>query len=490
MLIVDSTNYLPQAYWQDFGLIPEAFLPIGGKIYLTALCESFNALYSDTYLILPSQSSANPYSLEVLNKFSPEINIITPESFHEIFFEATSSITFVSHLAFPSGATASSTDSSQSFILRCHLSDPPHTFESFSKHIHDLRITSYSQDLLLDSFDLSVPANYFKLRAQLVNLRFFNSLNITDNVLTKQCSLLGKAQEEWLWYQEAKQHIPQYIPTPLSFIPPDSYSIEYYPFISLSEAYVFGNLSFTQWQVILSDLSIFYSNFSLLDSSHYDPSTFSSMTVPSLNQFVINKVYSRLSSFSKNISHLYDSDIFSLPISLNGLPPVTIQQLLDFSLNALQALVHCPFLFHGDLCLSNILYDSRLGTFKVIDPRGLIKFPHQDPSIISSQVYDMMKLCHSLLGRYDFINYGFISTSSFVFNKSLEISVDFSLPAIKEDICEFASSLKFDGQHSLSDYYPSTILLFLSMLPLHSDSLGKQLALLANAVHIYHEKHQ
>ena len=89
--------------------------------------------------------------------------------------------------------------------------------------------------------DLAIPSNY-RLRAQLVNVRFFNSLSINSNVLTKTCKVPGKAREEWLWYDSANKIIPNLVPVPIKYSP-ESYSIEYYPSISLSETFVFGNLS-------------------------------------------------------------------------------------------------------------------------------------------------------------------------------------------------------------------------------------------------------
>ena len=81
MLIIDSTNFLPNSYRHDFGAIPEVFLPIGGKILLVALCEALNFDYQDTHIILPSLSSPNPYSLDVVNHLTPDVNVHTPDSF-------------------------------------------------------------------------------------------------------------------------------------------------------------------------------------------------------------------------------------------------------------------------------------------------------------------------------------------------------------------------------------------------------------------------
>ncbi len=54
---------------------------------------------------------------------------------------------------------------------------------------------------------------------------------------------------------------------------------------------------------------------------------------------------------------------------------------------------------HGDLCLSNILYDLRSRICKLIDPRGSFA----SAGIYGDVRYDVAKLFHSVYGLYDFI---------------------------------------------------------------------------------------
>ena len=55
-------------------------------------------------------------------------------------------------------------------------------------------------------------------------------------------------------------------------------------------------------------------------------------------------------------------------------------------------------LSHGDLCLSNILWDESSNIFKLIDPKGI-------ESMYLDEYYDIAKLCHSIVGNYDDIVY-------------------------------------------------------------------------------------
>jgi hypothetical protein len=57
-------------------------------------------------------------------------------------------------------------------------------------------------------------------------------------------------------------------------------------------------------------------------------------------------------------------------------------------------------LSHGDPCLSNILFDGRIGLFRLIDPRGATV---RDAALMHP-LYDLAKFSHSVLGGYDFVN--------------------------------------------------------------------------------------
>ena len=288
MLIIDSTNFLPNSYRHDFGVVPEVFLPIGGKILLTALCEALHFDYQDTHVILPHLSSPNPYSLDVVNHLTPEVNVHTPDSFRSIYV-MTFPILFCISLSFPLVDFLFNSSDSSSLIFRCDKPLQATSFSGFLTKITNSALLDYSNDNLVDSVDLAIPSNYFKLRAQLVNVRFFNSLSINSNVLTKTCKVPGKAREEWLWYESAHKIIPNLVPVPIKYCSHDSYSIEYYPSISLSETFVFGNLSLSCWKTLLAELQSFFHVFCVAGNDNY-----SSADKPNLDNFVKNLVEHKL----------------------------------------------------------------------------------------------------------------------------------------------------------------------------------------------------
>lgn len=116
---------------------------------------------------------------------------------------------------------------------------------------------------------------------------------------------------------------------------------------------------------------------------------------------------------------------------------------------------------HGDPCFSNILYSKTNQYLKLIDPRGAAS----EADLYTDPIYDIAKLSHSVLGRYDFINQG-----------GFDITVSGEMkPELKFDLPEhdwvaplFTERLQAAG-HDLTIVRLCEASLFISMLPLHID---------------------
>lgn len=139
-----------------------------------------------------------------------------------------------------------------------------------------------------------------------------------------------------------------------------------------------------------------------------------------------------------------------------------------------------PCYLHGDLCFSNVLYDSRADNIKIIDPRGINA--DNELTLLGDQKYDLAKLCHSFIGLYDFI-----IADNFEITENEQIGVELSFDC-DEQILAMADVFwqrEFIPNFDNRDILPLTVLLFLSMLPLHSDKPLRQKAMLANALRLY-----
>jgi hypothetical protein len=136
-------------------------------------------------------------------------------------------------------------------------------------------------------------------------------------------------------------------------------------------------------------------------------------------------------------------------------------------------------LMHGDFCFSNILYASRLRRIKVIDPRGSIDGP---PSLWGDPRYDLAKLAHSIVGRYDQI----IAGRCRVRRSGDDHAIDFEPLAAQAWLEAALSDLVIDGHGAASCEVRAVMTgLFLSAPPLHADRPDRQQALIANAMRLF-----
>lgn len=132
---------------------------------------------------------------------------------------------------------------------------------------------------------------------------------------------------------------------------------------------------------------------------------------------------------------------------------------------------------HGDLFFSNILFDPLAGKIKLIDPRG-----GDGEAAFLPIWYDLAKLSHSFLGRYDMLVYG---EFSIVMENDLSLHVQIAdkpgADSLEKRFIDFLGGKKIDlGKSRLFEAS-----LFLSMLPLHADSPLRMQGQLLRALDIH-----
>ena len=131
---------------------------------------------------------------------------------------------------------------------------------------------------------------------------------------------------------------------------------------------------------------------------------------------------------------------------------------------------------HGDLCLPNILVEESRNFIRLVDPRGQFG----DFDIYGDWRYDLAKLLHSLEGGYDFIIRDEFNLSVRGTTIDYEITADFA--EARENFFDvFASQLA----ENLTAVRLIESTLFLSMIPLHSNSLSRQQIMLATGVELF-----
>ena len=497
MLIIDSRNFLPPTYREIFGTLPECFLPIGTT---NLLLHSIRSSNSDVIIVIlperynmPQSSDLYPANVKFFNSGASFYNHLNSRNIptHE-------NIRFIHSLALCqnedlSGIPFYKEKIAQSIELPPFITEFDKTKFSHKGPNYELNSNEIFQNQLIDityksieSVDLRFSSNYFKARIHLVNIRFFNKLTCIDNKLQKTVDNYTKAQDESNWYNSVSKILPHRIP---SLVKPcsaesNTYTIEYLPMVSLAEIYTFSIIEVNQWELILREIQGLIKEL----RGHIDPGIANTDSIKAnLNYLLFEKTELRF----KDYCHQHGFDVNS-EIHLNGVKVCSnFSEIISNCRDIVMKQELITSIFHGDMCLSNILYDSRTSVLKLIDPRGISLANNQlSPKALYGPLnYDLAKLAHSLIGNYDLIIAGKMGNASISHRPNiLNIECIFSIDDYHRSIIKMSEEFQITNEFNISKFYPSCVMLFMSMLPLHADSKQRQVNLFANALSLYVDK--
>lgn len=313
---------------------------------------------------------------------------------------------------------------------------------------------------------------YFHARAFLTTERAFNRLRIEHTVLKKFSSKGEKIRAEAHWFEHTPAPLRRFIPQYLGDGVENEayfYSIEYLGAIPLNERFVYDCQSVVFWERVFTEISSF-----LKAARAANRPTMVCAEGARNEALFVRKARSRLEEFIRQTDFDADAELM-----LNGIRLPSLRQILSDSSAHLLTLGDVPAFVHGDLCLSNILYDARMRAIKLIDPRGA----DEDGQwmLYGSQLYDLAKLAHSIIGLYDHIVAGQYALSVKGQHFSFRI---FGSKDVEEIQGAFRKHIFVPGV-SMGAIEKTLPLLFIAMLPLHADSASRQTALLANAMRLY-----
>jgi hypothetical protein len=307
-----------------------------------------------------------------------------------------------------------------------------------------------------------------------VAARHFNSINIdlSKMTVTKTSIDSSKLINEISWFINLPEGLKDLVPRiyDYSLNKNNTYvKMEYLNFLTVHEAFVFGNLPIFKWKILLSQLKGIINRF-----NHYQINLDVSEVRSNIKEMYLTKTIKRLEMFRKQ--NLFD---FSKPLIINQIQYKSI----DNHISHIQSIIENEFLLedekfniiHGDFCFSNILFNPNNTKIKLIDPRGT--FGKID--FFGHQLYEWAKLSHSIDGLYDFII------------------------ADKYSLVKNQNSISYKTHHhklhkEIKDYFYSEIiyrkdikkvkiiqsLLFFSMLPLHKDHRNRQAIMLCKALEL------
>lgn len=359
---------------------------------------------------------------------------------------------------------------------------PRHLIAAISRSGFDFvdGIEDYSRDQPLtaqrseDWLDFGHLTAYYKSKARHTTERAFNTLRTSRAILSKTSEDHDKIRAEASWFENLPKPLQTYTPKYFGQSKAEdtaSYDLEYLYLSTLSDLYTFGALPNNVWGVILASCDMF-----LKIARGFDSADFPDLEQSFSQSQYTDKLLQRLHRFCEEVG--FDRTT-KLEFNGQGLPP----------LDTLVAEI-CPAIpdaspddlgvWHGDLHFSNIFYDFRSQQIKLIDPRGR-DFEGRRTHYGDCR-YDIAKLYHSVVGRYDAILAG-----RYTLNWDGRHKFDLSVPvSAQHELVEASVLGRTFGGYDRTDWaLPMTISLFLSMLPLHYENRDRQMALLANALRLY-----
>ena len=312
---------------------------------------------------------------------------------------------------------------------------------------------------------------YYQSKAQMTTERAFNKIRVSSRTVKKSSEDKDKIHAEASWFTNLPEPLKVFLPQFLGEFTQgksSGYETEYLYLSTLSDLYVFGRLPTYVWQRIFQSCDDF-----LTAGKNFKPIK----PQPSYDRLYRDKTMERLELYAtQSIVDLNRNWRYK-----NKLLP-SLEAIVELTANAIPSVIpDYLHITHGDFCFSNIFYDFRANIIRLVDPRGM--GPDETATIYGDVRYDIAKLFHSVVGGYDLI-----ICDRYNLEDDGKYELTLTLPEdqnAKERQTIFRNR-SFAG-HSIASAsaQPISILLFLSMLPLHHDHPARQRAFLANALRLF-----
>jgi hypothetical protein len=528
-IIINSAEYINSQLNSEFGEIPPSFLPLGGiRLYehqhlllrgkfsriILSLPEDFQPSFYDILKlkklkieIVPTPAGLSlgdsiVYSLELAKCKKGPVSLLHGDTLIKgIDFNA---LDIVSISNRPAGYDWGEVETINNRILKIYkephqtkenypntkqvlsgwfsISNSNLLFEEIKKKQGDFiqGLSEYSKKINVhvaqgvEWYDFGHSNTYHQSKQKITTQRKFNKIHVQNRIVKKSSDIYPKKiMAELNWYKSLPSKLRLYTPALLEYDTSAeknaSYSLPYIYLPTLSDLYVFGRLSLDNWRLIFKAIKEVLDNF----KEYKAPKKIQNFE----NALYYQKTIERL----KNYSALTGLNL-KKPCQINGIKLPSIENMVLITSEAIKtATANNLTIIHGDFCFSNLFYDNRSNQILLIDPRGVDAFGNT--TIYGDRRYDIAKLYQSVVGKYDHIVSGYYDLKT-----NSQVNFDLNLPndSFQNDIeIEFEKSILSNSYKEDYCTLPITILLFFSMLPLHSDNPKRQAAFLANAMKMF-----
>ncbi|WP_186498478.1 hypothetical protein [Synechococcus sp. A15-24] len=296
--------------------------------------------------------------------------------------------------------------------------------------------------------------------------RQFNNIEYkkSSNTLIKCSSNVEKLQREANYFNELDKGLRQFYPQLINHYLDDAngkyyLELEYIPYPSLSEIFLFKKFGPASWQQICLALKrafdLLYKKPVAFDSpKHLYHEKFNNRLISMSNIFTGNKYRILSNSWHK----ILNINGVQLPCSINDICHNLANELVSYSKPI------DLYKGHGDFCFNNILVDPIFGAVKIIDPRGS-GIDNRNQSNIDPR-YDICKINHSVTCLYDSIVNNLFSIH---INES-SINIKIYSPQNHAIIQSIFNNIFINKVINHDDLRVITSSLFFSMIPLHAEN--------------------
>ncbi len=304
------------------------------------------------------------------------------------------------------------------------------------QRVRPISLTLFDQD---DFQDFGTLEEYLANKG-LSNCRSFNKVldNVRQGTVTKSSTLVDKIKDEAVWLMNAPRPLQKYLPrVEAADLMRGSITMEKIRSSNLRDVALYLDRSYDTWVEVFKKVSEYLSATPTLRDQ--------------LGRTLCNnadfwgKMWAKTEERLEAIKCIEDKS-FARQWLYNDFAKTTA--------NFTRREDEDPVAYmHGDLHFANMFYCFHYKDLKVIDPRGEVR---------GSQYYDIAKLCHSVFGRYDYIDaelYGIFNGVPRYYDKGHE-NIERAFIDVIFD--EFSHETKVD-------LIRLTASLFLSMIPLHAD---------------------
>lgn len=311
--------------------------------------------------------------------------------------------------------------------------------------------------------DIGTLESYIQSNKNNFNCRNFNSLYLDKLGVIHKRSIYDKITSEMNWFNEITN-------TDFEKLSPKfyennkfntEYGIEYYDYLTLAEYFTYYPLGEYSKKIIFEN--IFEQLYEIYNKNKIVSLEFCDL----FKEMLIGKTRKRIVKWDREDLIIKDK------LTINGVEYEGLYSMLNKLLpeieNICKNTIDYISIIHGDPAFTNILVSPKSMIFKLIDPRGNFGID----TMYGDYRYDIAKLRHCYHGRYDeIINDLFIVDELDGINLKFYKDIEYDI----FDNCITKKGINIDDIELIE------ALLFISMIPLHSDYPQRQLAFFCQGI--------